>query len=126
MSSVRTRFKSFLIGDITALENTPLVSGNMNASITGPVVNIEKADTVAIQVDWASSDCVGTIVVNVSIDQVNWEALTFSPALAQPNSDSAGYMINLALIPAPYIRVDYIKTSGSNGQLTVSMFAKGA
>ena len=124
MSSVRSIIKStYAIGDTTAI-NPALVSGDMSADIIGPVTVIDKIDMVCYQVSWTSSNAVGTISVQGSIDNSTWDDLTFNPALAQPNSNNGAYLINLALIPFPYIRLKYTRGSGT-GDLTVYLSAKG-
>ena len=115
--------KAYLIGAVTGV-NPALVSGSMAADITGPTTQIDTADQVCYQVSWTSSNAVGVISVQGSIDGVNWDDLTFSPVLTQPASNNGAYLINLALIPFPLIRLKYTRTSGS-GSLVVYMSAKG-
>lgn len=124
MSAKRFLIKSQpLIGTSTPTTKF-LVSGDMSADIIGPVTNIDTADQVAYQVSWTSTSAVGVISVQGSVDGMTWNDLTFTPSLTQPNSDSQSYLINLALIPFPYIRLKYTRTSGT-GTLTVYLSAKG-
>ena len=125
MSSARYLIKTYYaIGDTTARANPSAVSGDMSASITGPTTQISNLDQVCYQVAWTSSDAVGVLAVQGSVDNVTFYDLTFAPALAQPNSDNGGYLINLALCPFPYVRMTYTRTSGS-GTLSVILSAKG-
>jgi hypothetical protein len=125
MSSVRGIIKtSYLIGDASTADHPALISGSMAADITGPVTEISKIDQVCYQVSWTSSDAVGTISVQGSVDGVTFSDLTFSTPLAQPNSNNGSYLINLALIPFPYIRLFYDRASGS-GSMEVYISAKG-
>lgn len=124
MSSVRGIIKTaYIIGDVSAI-NPALVDGDMSADITGPVTEVSKIDQICFQVSWTSSDAVGVISIQGSVDGVNFEDLTFTTPLDQPNSDNNSYLINLALIPFPYIRLFYDRTSGS-GNLEVYLSAKG-
>jgi len=124
MSSARAIVKTFYaIGSTTAL-SPAAVSGDMSADIIGPTTVIDRVDQVCYQVSWTSTDAVGVFSVQGSVDNVNFTDITFTPPLAQPNSDSNEYLVNLALIPFTYIRPKYTWTSGS-GQMTVYMSAKG-
>jgi hypothetical protein len=124
MSSVRSIIKTmYLIGTTTG-PNPALVSGDMSADVVGPVTVIDKIDQVCYQVAWTSSDAIGTISVQGSVDGSTFIDLTFSPALTQPSSDNGSYLVNLALTPFSYIRLKYTRTSGS-GDLQVYLSAKG-
>lgn len=124
MSSSRAIIKTFpAIGVLTG-DTRAKVDGDMSADIVGPSTTIDKVDQVAFQVAWTSSDAVGVISVQGSVDGVTFYDLTFSPVLTQPNSNNGGYLINLALVPFTFVRVKYTRTSGS-GRLTVSMSVKG-
>lgn len=96
----------------------------MAASITGPTTTLVTGDQVCYQVAWTSSNAVGTISVQGSVDGTTWNDLTFDPVLAQPASNNGAYLINLALIPFPYIRLKYTRVSGT-GTLDVWLSAKG-
>lgn len=127
MSSSRSKIKTYLaIGSTAAtqLPNPAPVSGDMSASITGPTTTIDMIDQVCYQVTWTSSNAVGVISVQGSVDGTTFNDLTFTPALAQPASNNGSYLINLALIPFPYVRVKYTRTSGT-GTLVVYLSAKG-
>lgn len=124
MSSSRAIVKTFKAIGLTTGPQAAQISGDMSADIIGPVTTIDRVDQVCYQVAWTSSDAVGVISVQGSVDGVTFNDLTFSPVLTQPNSDNGSYLINLALIPFTYIRIKYTRTSGS-GALTVSMSMKG-
>jgi hypothetical protein len=89
LSAVRSIYKKHLIGDINNIITTPLVSGDMSANIIGPVTVVDKIDQVCYQVSWVSMDAVGTISVQGSIDNENFEDLTFNPILMQPSSNNS-------------------------------------
>lgn len=127
MSSVRARIKTaYLIGDTTpSLPTTAKVSGDMSDDIVGPITEIANIDQVCYYVAWTSADAVGIISIQGSVDGTNFEDLTFTTPLAQPDSNNGSYLVNLALLPFSYIRPVYTRTSGS-GDLVVSLSAKGA
>lgn len=129
MSSERSVLKSFYaVGSTVATAAVPIpaaVSGSMAADITGPTTAIGQFDQVCYQVSWTSSNAVGVISVQGSVDGINFEDLSFSTPLTQPNSDNGSYLINLALIPFPYIRPFYDRTSGT-GSMVIYLSAKGS
>jgi hypothetical protein len=115
MSSSRAIVKNFPL----------LVDADMSASITSNSINLDKIDQACFQVVWNSTDAVGVLSVQGSVDGSTFTDLTFNPSLTQPNSDSQVYLINLALIPFTYVRINYVRTSGS-GTLNVNVSLKGA
>lgn len=125
MSAKRAIIKTFpAIGPTPDLAHPDKVSGSMAADIIGPITTIDTVDQICYQVAWTSSNAVGVISVQGSVDKITFNDITFSPALDQPNSNNGGYLINLALIPFPYIRIKYTRTSGT-GNMTVFLSAKG-
>lgn len=126
MSSVRSIIKSFYaVGSVTGpVATRAAVSGTMAANIIGPTTQIDKIDQVCYQISWTSSDAVGVISIQGSVDGVNFIDLTFDPVLTQPNSNNGSYLVNLALIPFPYVRPKYTRTSGT-GNMTIYLSAKG-
>lgn len=115
--------KAYLIGTITGV-NPAQVSGDMSTDIISPLTHIDTGDQICYQCHWTSSSAVGVISVQGSVDGTTWDDITFTPALAQPTSNNGGYLINLALVPFPLIRLKYTRTSGT-GNLVVYMSAKG-
>jgi hypothetical protein len=126
MSSVRSIIKTTKLIGVTTGVNPALVSGDMSANIIGPITNIDKIDQVCYDVSWTSSNAVGVISIQgcVSGQDADFKDLTFNPVLTQPASNNGGYLINLALIPFPFIRLKYTRTSGT-GSLVVFLSAKG-
>ncbi len=96
-----------------------LVDGDMSGNLVSSITSAQYQDNIGIQVKWTSSDAVGTIMVEASINYDphlgtgDFVALTFDPALAQPNSDNGSYLINLNQLPYVYYRVSYTRGSGS-------------
>lgn len=130
MSSARGIIKTFYaIGDtVQTPSNSPpaAISGDMSTTITGPTTTIDRMDQVCYDVQWTSTTAVGVISIQGSVTgkDADFKDLTFSTPLAQPASNSGGYLVNLALIPFPYIRLKYTRTSGT-GTLNVYLSAKG-
>lgn len=106
-----------------------LTDGSMAASINSAITNVQYMDNVGIQVKWTSSDAVGVIAVEASINYDprlgtgDFVALTFSPVLTQPASNNGSYLINLNQLPYVYYRVSYTRTSGS-GTLNIWFTSK--
>ncbi len=94
-------------------------STNVYTSATQAVAN---KDNLGLQVSFTGT-MVGTLTVKCSIDNVNFDALTFSPVLTQPSGSNLRYLINLNQLPFPYFIVEYTNASGS-GTLTVFFSAK--
>lgn len=106
-----------------------LINGSMGASVNSAITSAAYQDNIGIQVKWTSSDAVGTIAVEAS---VNYEprlgtgefvSLTFDPVLAQPNSNDGEYLINLNQLPYVYYRISYTRASGT-GTLNVWFTSK--
>ncbi len=94
-------------------------STNTYVSLTQAVAN---KDNVGLQIIFAGT-MVGTLTVNCSIDNVHFDALTFSPVLTQPSGSALRYLIDLNQVPFPYFNVSYTNASGS-GTLSVFFSAK--
>lgn len=106
-----------------------LTNASMATSLTSALTKIQNLDDIGIQVKWTSSNAVGTIAVECSINYNanlatgDWVALTFDPALAQPASNNGSYLIDLQQVPFTWLRVTYTRVSGS-GTLNVWLSAK--
>lgn len=101
-----------------------ITSGDMTGNLTSLVTNAQIQDNIGIQVQWTSSDAIGVIAVEASINGTDYYALTFTPALTQPASNNGGYLINLNQLPYVYYRVTYTATSGT-GTLNAWATSKG-
>lgn len=95
------------------------ISGVMatTATIYSQIIDLSKMDNIGLEVTWTGTPT-GTITVNVSNSGVNFYALTFDPALAQPAGSGSGYAIDLNQVPFKYMMLKYINASGT-GVLTV-------
>lgn len=83
--------------------------------------NVQFMDNIGLQVKWDATDGVGIIRVKGSN---NWdphllvgdfESLTFNPALAQPSSDSDGYLIDLQQFPFSWLMLTYEAVTPDTG-----------
>lgn len=92
------------------------------ATISSGVFQGNNLDNFGLQVSWTGTPT-GTLTVNCSVDNVNFDALTFDPAITQPTGSAARYLINLNQIPFPYLKVQYVNSSGS-GILNVWLSGK--
>ena len=124
MSAKRAIVKTYLAIGTPSAASPTTVNGSMASNIVGPISTIDVVDQVCYQVTWTSTNAVGVFSIQGSVDGVNFTDLTFNPPLAQPASNNGTYLVNLALIPFPYIRPNYIATSGT-GSMTVYYSAKG-
>lgn len=120
MASTKSVVKNYVLIDNEA----------MDGNITSTAIDVLQTDNLGLQVKWTSSDAVGTIAVEGSINYDphfgtgDFYALTFDPVLTQPNSNNGGYLININQFPWPYLRVTYTRSSG-DGTLLVNLSAKG-
>jgi hypothetical protein len=83
---------------------------------------IANLDNIGCQVIFTGT-MVGNLTVNVSNDNINFDAITFSPLLPQPLGVDIRYAIDLNQVPWPYLQFSYTNISGA-GTLSVSIFGK--
>lgn len=86
-------------------------------TIYSQIIDISKMDNIGLEVTWTGTPT-GTFSVMVSNSAINFYALTFVPALAQPSGSAGGYAVDLNQVPFKYIMLQYVNASGS-GTLTV-------
>lgn len=89
---------------------------------TSPTTYIANLDNIGAQVAFVGT-MTGTLVVNVSNDGISFDALTFSPPLAQPTGAALHFAINLNQLSWPYLQFVYTNASGS-GTLNLSITGK--
>ena len=98
-------------------------SGLLNGVMSGTntiytqIVDVSRIDNCGLEVTWTGTPT-GTFTVQVSNSGINFYALTFSPALAQPAGSAGGYAVDLNQLPFKYFMLQYTNSSGS-GVLTV-------
>ena len=92
---------------------------SMGADVTSLITVSTGLDNIGMQVKWTSSDAVGIISVQASLNYDeqtgtgDWYDLTFPTPLTQPSSNNGGYLINLNQFPFPVYRIKYTRTSGT-------------
>ncbi len=86
-------------------------------TIYSQIVDISRMDNIGLEVTWTGTPT-GTFSVMVSNSGINFYALTFNPALAQPVGSASGYAVNLNQVPFRWMMLQYTNASGS-GTLTV-------
>jgi Flp pilus assembly protein TadG len=105
--------------------NSPL-SGSITGAMASTntiytnILGIRQTDNQGIEVNWTGTPT-GTISVMVSNSGINFYALTFDPALAQPAGAAGGYVIALQSIPFQYMFLQYVNSSGSG---TISAYSQ--
>jgi hypothetical protein len=90
-------------------------------TIYSQIANVSQLDNIGLEVTWTGSP-VGTFSVMGSNSGINFEALTFTPALAQPVGSADGYLINLQQYPFTYLMLEYTNTSGTG---TITVYGQG-
>lgn len=85
--------------------------------IYSQIIEKSRIDDINLELTWTGTPT-GTFEIMVSNSGVNFYALTFNPALAQPAGSASGYDINLTQLSSKYIMLKYTNASGS-GNLTV-------
>lgn len=99
-----------------------IVNGDMSGDVTSSVTNIEFIDNVGVQLNFTGTPT-GTFKIQVSADYKqnsqgvvtnagNWIDLSFSTTPSASGSASQIY-IDMTQLSAPYIRVKYVRASGS-------------
>lgn len=96
-----------------------VVNGVMSGTNTiySQIVDVSRIDNQGLEVTWTGTPT-GTFQVMVSNSSINFYALTFNPALAQPAGAPGGYAVDLNQLPFKYMMLQYTNSSGS-GVLTV-------
>jgi hypothetical protein len=86
------------------------------------IIDISNTDNQGLEITWTGTPT-GTIQVMVSESGTNFYALTFSPALAQPNGSAGGFAVDLNQVPWRYLMVQYTNATGT-GTLNVWLGSK--
>ena len=96
-----------------------VLNGGMSSTNTiySQIVDISKMDNQGLEVTYTGTPT-GVFSVMVSNSGINFYALTYSPALAQPSGSAGGYAVNNNQLPFKYMMLQYTNTSGT-GVLTV-------
>lgn len=91
------------------------------STITSTPTDTRYLDNVGVQFNWTGTPN-GSFFVDVSLDQVTWNAITLSPAPAATGAAGSAY-IDINQISAPYLRLRYVNSS-STGTLDAYITAK--
>lgn len=89
---------------------------------SSPPQNLSNFDNIGLQIAF-SSGVTGTLSVLCSVDGSVYDALTFNPALSQPTGTAINYLVNLNQLPYPWLKVQFVSSSGS-GTLDVWLNSK--
>lgn len=104
-----------------------ITAGDMSlASLTSTTLPLQFEDNVGLQFVWTGAP-VGTIAVQVSLDQTNWTDIpstAFVGTYPVPGTTTSPGYLDMALLSAAYMRVIYTRTSGT-GTLNLMAVAKG-
>jgi hypothetical protein len=84
------------------------------------ILEVSRMDNIGLEVAWAGTPT-GVILVLVSNSGVNWSALTFTPAYANPAGSAGVETLDLNQLPFKYVMVQYTNASGSG---TIQIFAQ--
>jgi len=87
------------------------VASSTNTIYTN-ILGLRQSDNQGIEITWTGT-MTGTLSVMVSNSGINFYALTYNPALAQPAGTPGGYVIANIGIPFQYCFLQYTNSSGS-------------
>ena len=100
---------------------------SMASNITGSQSVINLYDNVVYHFIWSGANPIGSIVIQLSLDGINWQNYQNSPGtdfVVSPGGSAGTYMVVIKLTPAIYIRPAYTTSGGSVGTLTALFAAK--
>ncbi len=81
------------------------------AATTSSITETQYMDNIGIVLNWTGTSPVGVISIEVSNDQIVWNALDFGQAI--PISGNSGsHIIEITQLPFTYLKAVYTKTSG--------------
>lgn len=76
------------------------------------IIGLRQMDNVGLEITWTGT-LTGTFSIMVSNSGINFYALTFNPALAQPAGTAGGYVVSMTALPFQYMFVQYTNASGT-------------
>lgn len=101
-----------------------LTAGDMSANIIVECPTIQQADLACIQINYSGASPAGTLIVEASLDDINWVALPLTVngstvmSLVIPTATSP-IMVDLYSPGAPHIRVNFTASGGSVGTANI-------
>jgi hypothetical protein len=113
----------------------PLITAqDMSASFNGTAIDVQYKDNIGCQLVWTGSNPTGTITFQVSLDysantQVGtWTTIQLTAGTnvqLTPGGTAGNGYADFNQLSAPWFRVVYTTASGSVGNLTATIGAKG-
>lgn len=98
---------------------TQFITGqSLGANFSSSALNVIQADVVSLQLNYTGSSPTGTLVIQGSLDGVNYAAIPFQSgssvvtSLSLPSATSP-ILVNLTNLNIAYLQVAYTYTSGS-------------
>lgn len=88
--------------------------------IYSQIIEKSRQQKVNFEIAWTGT-AIGVFEVLVSNSGINFNALTFDPALAQPAGSAGGYTIDISSLSSKYVMIRYTNTSGTG---TVNVYAQ--
>lgn len=123
--SAKTILKSFNV--------VPSVAGNMATTLTSPPTNVQMIDDVGYSLSWTGTptgafnfQCSADYSPGLSPDQYpinpgTWTTMTLSTNITASGAPDNAF-VDLTLISAPWVRVQYVPSSGTGA---VSIWVTG-
>jgi hypothetical protein len=99
-----------------------ITSASMASNIIGTSIPIQYLDNVGVQLVWSGSNPIGSIVIQVSLDNSTW--ISIPATSVSPGGTPGNAYIDLNQLSAPHVRVAYTTAGGSVGNLTATIGAK--
>lgn len=93
-----------------------------SATYTSDSQNIANLDNIFIQVRFVGTMS-GTLEIQASADNLEWDTFTFSTPLPQPAGTDTSYAVNLNQVSALSFHIVYTNTAGT-GTLSITYFSK--
>lgn len=84
----------------------------LDADAYGEITDITYLDDIGFQFNVSTTDAIGTFVIEGSIDGENWATVPSSSSGASLTGVSGTLLLSATLLPFPYIRAKYVRTSG--------------
>lgn len=99
---------------------------SLASNFNSTAVNVQYLDNVGIQIVTSSvTDNTGQFSVEVSNDNVTYEAVTVSPAISALSNADTNIFININQIPFTWIRVAFVAAGGTpDGTCDIHVTAK--
>ena len=99
---------------------------SLAANFSSKTTNIQWLDNVAIQISTSGvADNTGQFSIQVSNDEVVWQAVAVSPEIPALNDTNTDIFVNLSQVAFAFIRVRFVAAGGTpDGTCTAILTAK--